>query len=220
MSMPIDEALDRYFRLRCHDDPGFRANLDVLRAWKTRRMLSGYTDLVQDEAELALLRYYIDEIFFGVELTGLRNPRGAVKAAQTFFSGTSMLSQALEFNTLAGELNQAIAEQLFDVMCASKIDDDRYVEACHRAAVIPLLERQLDVFEAFTFDLNESVNDKWVVRSIKLAEKPAGWAGLSEMHTLLTDGLQRARQVRDPQALCERVIRHERQVLEGIRRAK
>ena len=213
----IKANIKRYHKLRMHKDKKFRRELRMLEEWKTNHVLDSYSSLMDDSAQADLLDYYFRDIFTGIDLSELKRTDRVQKVIDKFFSGTEMLTLALEFNAIIYETNEQLTEMLFEEMGVEALDVDAYVEACHRAEVIPALQEQLILFDAFVSDLNDTVEDSLVVASVKMAKIPARLAGFRRMHKLIAEGLRHARRLDDAQALAERIISHERAVVENIR---
>ena len=215
----ILHSIEQYQQLRFNKDKKFRKKLEALQKWKTKRALSCYDALMEDKAQRNLLKYYFKDVFAGVDMSELKNAKRVLSIVDKFFTGTEMLTLGMQFNTATWTINERLSEVLFEEMerDEDEITTEAYVAACHRADIFSSLETQLDLFEAFVADLNETVNDSIIVASVKMATIPAKLAGFKTMHGLMADGIACARGVDDARALALQIITHERQVVDNIR---
>lgn len=211
----IIDNIERYHRLERHRDPQLNAWVEELEQWKVERMLHAYQPIMQQAAVEQLFHYYFEDVFCGIDLSEFKNADRAIGIIRKFFTGTEMLSSALEFNALTGEMNQQLVRTLF-ADGSTGISEERYIWACHEAGVVDDLFRQLELFSIFADDLNKTVTDKLVVATIKLATVPARLGGFKKIHRLAADGLNKLRAVDNPETLAKSLIQGERHIAERV----
>lgn len=212
----IQKNIDRYHRLRKHQDATFSKNHTALTRWKTHVTLQRYQALMVDRRNGSVINYLLKDVFSGIDLSELSNAESLLKVIGKLLPNIDMLKSAIAFNTLTGEINQSITETLFETMAVTTIDEKAYATACHQAQLLPAMEEQLNLFAEFSTHLNATLANKHIGRAIKLAKIPAKLAGFKNTHALIADGIQVASSVKDPQQVIATVIQHERIMLNRL----
>ena len=190
----ISHNIMRYMDLRKHHDDVFCENVKALEQWKMSQMTSCYKNLMTEPSYKYLLEYYFNEIFFGIDLSELREAKSATKFIEKFFTSTDMLMAALEYNALTGEINQKITAHITD---NNELFD-------------------INLFEAFADNLNETVSNRVIQASIKMARFPAKLSGCERLHKLISDGFAILKKVDNPEKVVGDLIKHERLILQRI----
>ena len=209
----IRQSITRYQALRRHRDADFDRRQQHLEQWKRHRMQICYQPLLQDPHHEAMLSYYFNRIFSGLDLSELQDAEATINIIEQFFSGTDMLQAALEFNALTGEINQALTQTLFEEMQYRVIDEEGFLLACEAIELWPQMEAQLIQFERFAEGLNFTLANKKVITAIKLAKFPAKIAGFGQLYQLVADGLAVVKNIADPEHIAAQLIAHERLLL-------
>lgn len=207
----IEASLRRYHALRKHADEEFRQHAQRVEDWKTQRLRECYADLTRRRGSEELMNYYFSRIYAGVDLSEFQNVEFATRVVEKVFTSTSMLQAALEFNALSGEINQAITHYVYDQTGQSVMDENLYLDACHACDLLPLLSRQIDQFEVFADDLNETVNNRSIRAAIKYAKVPAKLGNFSKIYSLVADGVAALDTVDNPEGLVSEFVGYERQ---------
>lgn len=210
--------INRYRKLRMHlNDQSYLENLQQLKIWQVNKMAATYATMLDDPSLSPLFGFFFEDIYGGVDLSELpKNLSGLGKLVQRFFSGTDMLFAALEFNALNGEIDQKLCEILFDEMQVENITTTEYVNACHQSGIIDDLHRRNRLLEHFADDLNRTVANKVIKKSVKWSKIPARAAGLGKLHGLIAKGFEVLAIVDDAEKPIARLIVHEKRIAENI----
>ena len=191
--------------------------LQAFQDWKRQHALNSYSSQLSDNKAGPLVDFYVNQVLTGMHFPELRKSRHPAKLIEKFFTGTDMLRVGLEFNALTFEIDEALTDQLFEVMKVDAIDESNYVEACQAADLFAQMERQHELFEAFAVFLDEAITDRVVSAGLKVAKMPAKLAGYQRIYRMLSDGLKIAKAAGDPEAVLANIIEHERAVMANIR---
>lgn len=213
----IRDNLQRYHSLRKHDDQAFAQQVSRIEHWKTTQLQQCYATFLDDPRYSGLLNYYFNEVFTGIDLSEFRDADMAISIIDKFFTGTQMLQAALQFNALTGEINQSLAQYLFEDLGLTRFSDEDYLEACHRQGVVSLMDQQLEQFEIFADDLNTTINNRGIRTAIRMARIPAKLGGFSKMYQLVAGGLEILKGVDNPEAVASLLISHERKLLSRLK---
>lgn len=206
----IANSIHRYLSLRKHQDKNFKRHTDAIENWRMQYMAHCYTPLMSDPSYNFLLQYYFEKIYSGIDLSELGEAKMALKFINRVFTGTDMLHAALEFNAITGEINQALAEYIFEEENTEALTEELYSEACHKLQIVAKLDQQINCFEDFAKDLNSTLSNKVIYTSIKIARLPAKLAGCSNLYRLVSDGFETLRKIDNPEKIAETFISHER----------
>lgn len=212
----IAHSIHRYLSLRKHKDTHFKRHTDAIEKWRMQHMAHCYEPLMSDPSYSLLLHYYFNEVFSGIDLSELGEAKMAMKFINKVFTGTEMLHSALEFNAITGEINQALAEYIFEEKDAEILTEELYSEACHKLQIIDKLDQQITCFEDFAKDINSTLSNKVVYTSIKIARLPAKLAGCSNLYRLVSDGFETLRKIDNPRKIAETFINHERYTISRL----
>lgn len=212
----IADNIHRYLSLRKHQDTHFKRHTDAVEKWRMQSMAHCYEPLMSDSSYNLLLHYYFDEVFSGIDLSELDEAKVALKFINKVFTGTEMLHSALEFNAITGEINQALAEYIFEENQTQNLTEEIYTEACHTLNIVKDLEFQIKCFENFAQDINETISNKIIYTSIKMARLPARLAGCKNLYRLVSDGFETLRKIDNPEIIAETFISHERNTISRL----
>jgi len=212
----ITDSIHRYLSLRKHKDTHFKRHTDAIEKWRMQHMAHCYEPLMSDPSYSLLLHYYFNEVFSGIDLSELGEAKMAMKFINKVFTGTEMLHSALEFNAITGEINQALAEYIFEENHTQNLTEEIYTEACHKLNIIKDLELQIKCFENFAQDINETISNRIIYTSIKMARLPARLAGCKNLYRLVSDGFETLRKIDNPEIIAETFISHERYTISRL----
>ena len=212
----IANSIHRYLSLRKHQDKRFEPHITAIEKWRMQHMAHCYEPLMSNPSYNLLLQYYFNEVFSGIDLSELCEAKVALKFINKVFTGTDMLHSALEFNAITGEINQALAEYIFEELNTQNLTEEIYTEACHKLNIIKDLEFQIQCFENFAQDINETISNKIIYTSIKMARLPARLAGCKNLYRLVSDGFDTLRKIDNPEIIAETFISHERYTISRL----
>ena len=212
----IADSIHRYISLRKHQDINFKRHTDAIEKWRMQYMAHCYKPLMSDPSYNLLLQYYFEKIYSGIDLSELSEAKLALKFINRVFTGTDMLHAALEFNAITGEINQALAEYIFEEKNTEILTEELYSDACHKLQIVEKLDQQISCFEDFAKDINSTLSNKVIYTSIKIARLPAKLAGCSNLYRLVSDGFETLRKIDNPEKVAETFISHERSTISRL----
>lgn len=215
-SSTLRRDIARGLSLRKYTDPQFAEKVSVLVQWRGELMRAAYRDLAQDPAVAAVLDYYFNEVFAGIDLSEFQGADKTIALAEKLFTGTDMLRSALEFNAIAGEVEERLARELFENMRVSEIDESAFTDAAHNSGVIDDMRRQIECFNLFADDLNTTVADRKVVAAIKLARVPAKMGGFAKTYALVAQGFKALSRTADPEKIAATIAERELAMIDRL----
>jgi hypothetical protein len=213
----ISNNIKRSLSLRKNHDLGFRRYTDAVEQWRIENMLHCYQPLMEDKSHNRLLNYYFNEVFYGIDISELGNSKTVLKFIDRFFTGTTMLDAALEFNAVSGEISEALAKHFFEVLKIDKITSELYSESCNYLKITDKLDLQINCFEDFAKDINSTVSNPFLYSSIKIARIPAKIAGFKKLYKLVSDGFEILKTTDNPESIAETFINHERTIIKRVK---
>lgn len=210
--------IERYRALRMHqNDKAHLKNLQNLKVWQVATMQETYASMSEDPTLKPLLDFFFGDIYGGFDLSELPEKlKGISMLAQKFFSGTDMLFAAMEFNAVNCEADQRLCETLFEDMQLKTITTEDYVKACHQAGILDDLHRRNQLIELFASDLNKTISNKFIRKTVKWSRIPANAAGFGKMHGLIEKGFEILGAVDDAEKHTALIMAHEVKMLNKI----
>jgi hypothetical protein len=216
----IDDILnnvERYLSLRRFSDADFAKQLAQLQQWQHDRMSETYWVLLSSEPEASLIKFFLDDIYPGLDLEHLGNKLGKVgKLLEKLFSDLEMVHLAIEFNALTSELDDALADELFNNMRVSDITPENYAIAFQTIGGQELRHHQLELILKFTAEAQEIIEDKVVYNAFKLAKYPAKLGGLGSLYDVIARGFKVVRQNPKPLDITRILLKHERGIFDHL----
>ncbi len=215
----IRQSILDYQRLRKHTDPAFAQALTEMKRWQHSRMQATYASLLKNSNTAALVTYFLEDIYGGIELSDiLKSLSKSLRVADKLFTDLSLIRLALEFNTLNGFIDQRITEALIDTDTLTSLDEAAYVSACQQSDVIEDHLRSIALVGEFAVGLDETVHNPVVYGAFKLGKLPAKLGGLGRLYTLLEKGFGIIRALPEAESAIRQIVDHEALVHQRMQR--
>lgn len=213
----IRESIHRYQNLRRFRDPSFQGQIDQLKRWQHQRMEGTYAILLSDPASQGLVRYFLDEIYGGLDLSDvMKSLERTLGLADKLFSDLSLIRMAMEFNAVNSEIDEALASALFDSPRAAEMSDVRYAEASREAGLYEKHLHSIQLVASFASGLDRTVHNSVVYGAFKVGKIPAKMGGLGKLYKTLENGFQVMRALPSAEQAIHRIVDHERYLHERI----
>ena len=187
--------LQRYSQLRQHqsDESAFKEQLHLLQQWQIERLKFTHRALLQSPSYQAPTEFILTEVYGGIDLSELvgQIERAMTKALKLFpekVMGTAAL--ALEFNALTAELDEAMAEILFEDFKVTAIDSDAYVSAYRQLDNFSVRRRQIELGDKLAKNIDKYVQSKLLFGAFKVAKKPAMASGYGALYGFMERGFE------------------------------
>lgn len=214
----IIQNIKRFLELRrFKQDPVFNARLEAVQQWQHQRMNHTYQRLLHQENERLLMTFFLEEVYGGIDPSGIASKlETAIKVADKLFSNLNLINIAFEFNAITGELDESMAQQLFEMSQCDEITEKHYVEALKDLKNQEKRLLQADLIWQFAHGLDEIVTDKSIYRAFKLGKYPAKMGGLGSLYQLMDKGFNAMLSLENSESLIKKVVNHERQCYQNI----
>ncbi|MBL4794888.1 MAG: hypothetical protein JKY24_05180 [Pseudomonadales bacterium] len=212
----IERDLKRYRALRRHHDEYslFNSQLSMLQSFQQKIMKNTYDHLVEDVHHLNLIGFFLKEMYAGLDLSRLGgNMDRAINLSVKLVSDPSLIAVSLEFNALAGELDEILTAVLFENMRVLEITYDNYCEANRLADTYNMKARQIELINLMSRDLDSNSKNTLMFNTFKLAKTPAKFGGVGDLYDVLAKGFEVVRKVESPEKLIALLMQREKKLL-------
>ena len=187
----------------------FAAQVSCLQAWQAQRVrrthqASLHHPLHQRAAEFVLLDAYerLDILSLAPQLARI------VRYAERLFPQPLLriADLALAINVLTAQMDQAIAEALFEEMGVMEIDEADYIQAFLSVGGVACRQQQLTLILELVQALARQADNKMVLVAFKLAKAPAYSAGFRSLYAFMATGLEVLRGLPDAVNVVEQIV--------------
>lgn len=213
--------LTRYHALRQHQEPDslFTQRLRELQVFQVRRLQHTHAALIADPVFHDATELFLTDIYGGIDLLpmALEIERAlpiATRLLPDSVLGTSAI--ATEAMTLTQELDESLAELLFEKRGVSTLDFDNYAAAFHDMGRFDDRMHQLDLARQLGYGLDRYVRSRFVYATFRIASRPAHKYGLGILYDFLDRGFKVMRPMGSAHELFERLATAEKQIVERI----
>lgn len=188
--------LGRYRAWRCHESPLHMARFVAVQKWQAERLKKTHADLLVDPRYQGITHFFLSDIYGGLDLSELaREVERALPIATRLLPESVMRTSAisLELNALTGELDEAVAENLFEKLGQADdapIDEARMIEAYRMTANPDIRRHQLKLLSELGLGLDRYVRSRVIYATFKIAARPAKMAGLTGLYDFLGRGFE------------------------------
>lgn len=185
----LDE-IRAYRAWRCHRDDVFRNYFQAVQHWQVELLARRHRRFLDDPRYAPVTRFFLEDMY-ALDLGCLADeaeralpiatrimPRAALHAAAV----------ALRLNSLTGQLDERVAEILFEEMAVRKITPESYAQAYRDASTRELRHQQLTLLRELGGDLDRHVRSRVIYGTFRLASRPAQLAGLGGLYGFLDRG--------------------------------
>lgn len=211
--------LGRYRAWRCHHEPAFKQRFDAVQKWQAERLQQTHADLLSDPRYTAVTRFFLTELYGGLDLTELAHEvERALPIATRLLPDSVMRTSALalDLNALTGELDQAVTSMLFETLGHTAINADTIVAAHRACANREQRHAQMQMLAELGQGLDRYVRSRVIYATFKLAHRPAQMAGLAGLYDFLGRGFEVMRPMGSAQDFIDRFISRERTIIDNI----
>ncbi len=206
----IRHSITRYQALRRFRDPLHLQQLNRLKQWQHERMEQTHAPMLAQEPGRSLVRYFLDDIYRGIDLSEvIGSLERALKVADKLFTDLSLIRMALEFNTLNGEVDEALTIALFETLQVSSIDTTTLAQAARLAGCEQDHLRSIALVGEFAEGLDTTVHNPMVYGAFKIAKLPARLGGLGKLYQLLDKGFTVIRALPDAERQIKQIVNQE-----------
>ncbi|MDO8330067.1 MAG: hypothetical protein Q7T36_06315 [Fluviicoccus sp.] len=211
--------LARFRSWRSHQDPQFHEWFVAVQLWQVERLKRTHAALLDDERFQAATRFFLSDMYGGLDLTELANEiERALPIATRLLPDSVMRTSvvALELNAITGELDEAVATLLFEKMGVTEINDDVMAEAYRLAGSREMRERQIALLRELSTGLDKYVRSRVIYATFKIANKPAHMAGLGALYDFLGRGFSVMRPMGSAQEFLDLFLNQEQAIMDRI----
>ncbi len=221
IAQQLQRDLNRYRQLKQHDEsqPDFRESLYRLQNWQAQRMRKTHQQLLEDEKYRVATEFFLQDIYGGIDLTDIANEaERALNKALKILPEKVMVTAtyALELNALSAELDERLADYLFDIMGEVEISMEAYTEAFRLSAPLELRQRQVDLARKLGVGLDKYVRSRVIHTTFKLVRKPAHKAGIQNLYEFMGKGFDAMRPMGSASMVIHRIVDREAELIEAI----
>lgn len=194
--------------------------MKLLRAWQTERLKRTYADLLADP------RYRPATTFFLRDIYGARDFSQRDQAIEQVYRSMHRLLPESMLHTLTlgmqlNELTKLLDRELLDALVnklgvTDSIAPELYTEAYRICDNYDERSRQIDLIVEVGQGIDRLVHIPLVGMTLRLARRPAEWAGWGEFYDILARGYEAFKGMDGADAFLSTIERRERWILEQI----
>jgi hypothetical protein len=211
--------LARFRAWRSHHDEQFKQWFVAVQLWQVERLKRTHNSLLEDERYQAATRFFLSDMYGGLDLTELANEiERALPIATRLLPDSVMRTSAvaLELNALTGELDEAVATILFEDMGVTEITAADMAVAFRQAGSRAMRERQIALLRELSTGLDKYVRSRVIYATFKIANKPAHMAGLGALYDFLGRGFAVMRPMGSAQEFLDLFLNREEAIMDNV----
>jgi hypothetical protein len=187
----------------------FASKVKQLQAWQAQRVRHTHAEcmhhpLHQRAAQFVLLDAYeqLDMLSLAPQLMRI------VRYAERLFPQPLLriADLSLAINALTAQLDQAIAEELFEQMGVVNVLEADYIQAFLAVDGVACRRQQLSLMVELVHALNRQANNSMVLMAFKLAKAPAYAAGFQSLYSFMANGLDVLRSLPNAVLVVEQIV--------------
>ena len=194
--------------------------MKLLRAWQTERLRRTYADFLTNP------RYRPATTFFLTDIYGARDFSQRDQAIEQIYQSMHRLLPESMLHTLIlgmqlNELTQSLDRELLDALVnklgvTDTIAPEQVSQAYRICDNYDERSRQIDLIVEVGQGIDRLVHIPLVGMTLRLARRPAEWAGWGEFHDILARGYEAFKGMGKADAFLDTIERRERWILERI----
>lgn len=197
-------------------DPGLRQ----LRAWQAQRLALTHADLLQHPRYRRACEFFLSDIYAprnlsqrDHDLETVYNTIGSVMPP----SMVDTLRQLVALNTLTGKLDDLLLAVLVnDLGMTDRLTAAMYAEAYRRCDNYEQRKQQIELIVGVGKGVEYLVHRPLVGTTLRLARKPAEWAGWADLQDFLERGFAAFKQMERAEAFLRTIELREMHILDRI----
>lgn len=214
--------IQRYHALRRFKyEALYLKQLNLIQDWQKQAMRARH-DGVHSSQQHALIDFFLEEIFLGLDLSEIsEHADQAILKILKLFHGTDMLSAALEFNALTGEIDEQLTTYIFseDKAALTKLalTEKDYALAIRHLNLFDELAHQKQLIRDFADGLNDTLQNRLIYQAIKLSGMPAKAMGFGHLHKTVLKGFEILRPLKDAETVIDDMLNIELRYLDELK---
>ncbi|GAA3929618.1 FFLEELY motif protein [Litoribacillus peritrichatus] len=173
-------------------------HLQSLMHWQTSRLKHTHADLFASERYQQAAHYFVDDLYLSPN--AIQRDRDLERVFPTLVKllpdeTLETVAKAVELNILSAELDQQLADKLFQLNLNhgqedlnQEITEEKYIQAYQACNAGELRTHQLNLIKQIGHDLDHLVRIPLISWTLKLIRKPAHKKGLGNLHDFLERG--------------------------------
>ena len=210
MTTPLDDAVAQ---------SGLSRPRYLLARWQATRLTTTYADLLVSGRYGKAAEFFLTDLY-GPRDFSKRDEDGEriVSRMRALLPKRAMqaIQSALHLNRLSHQLDEQMAQMLFNEMQLAEVDADSYAEAYRRCSNEAARREQIALVDVLGRELDVVVQKPLVQMALKLAHKPAHLAGLGELQDFLERGVAAFLQMQGADDFLDLIRDRETRILENI----
>ncbi|REH40426.1 hypothetical protein DFR26_0627 [Paraperlucidibaca baekdonensis] len=186
----IRAGLSRYRAWGRHADVSLASAVLVVQALQTARLRRTHASLLADKRYAPITEFFLNDIYTGLELDELaREIEKALPVATRLLPDSVMRTAAIavEANALTGELDEAVALDLFAHGIDAPSDAD-LIASYRRLDQYPARHTQMQLLRELGLGLDRYVRSRLITATFKMSKGPAHMAGLAGLYDFMATG--------------------------------
>lgn len=211
--------LARFRAWRCHHDPQFKEWFNAVQKWQTERLQRTHAHLLLDERYQAVTRFFLSDMYGGLDLTSLANEIERALPTTTRLLPDSVMrtaAVALELNAITGELDELVASYIFEHLQLPEVTEAGMIAAYQHTGAREQRELQMSLARELGMGLDKYVRNRIIYATFKIASKPLHMAGLGALYDFLDRGFSAMRPMGSAQEFLDMFINKEASIMENI----
>lgn len=186
----IRREIAAYRSWRCHHDEVFRNYFLAVQCWQVELLTQRHQQFLADQRYAPVTRFFLEDMY-GLDLSRLASEaERALPLASRLIPDSALHAAAiaLRLNGITGQLDERIAEILFEKMAVRSITPGSYADAYRAASTRELRHQQLELLARLGHELDRHVRSGLIYNAFRLARRPAHLGGLGGLYDFLDRG--------------------------------
>lgn len=211
--------LGRYRAWRCHESPERMEQFVAVQKWQAERLKRTHADLLADPRYQGITEFFLTDIYGGLDLSELaREVERALPIATRLLPESVMRTSAiaLELNALTGELDEEVAETLFEKLGHKEVNEATLCEAYRMTSTPEIRQHQLKLLGELGLGLDRYVRSRVIYATFKIAGRPAKMAGLTGLYDFLGRGFEVMRPMGSAQDFISLFVNRELAIVDNL----
>lgn len=196
-----------------------KPKLNHLMNWQSQRLRQTYADLFSSERYNPAASYFVDELYLSAN--AIERDANLERVFPTMVkllpdSVLETVAKAVELNILSAELDQQLADILFDQLQINQISVSDYTQAYQIASANDYRDRQLTLVQDIGHELDQLVRIPLLSWTLKLVRKPAHKKGLGSLHNFLETGFDTFQALGGADEFMSIILEREGKILKNL----
>jgi hypothetical protein len=190
-------------------EAAFAEQVKCLQRWQTQRVRATHYDCLHHPDQRQAAEFLLIDAYEQLDIVSLapQLSRIVVYAERIYPQPLLRIAElALAVNALTAQLDQAIAEVLFEQMQVQQITEADYCRAFLSVNGVAQRQLQLQLILELMQSLERQAHNKMVLMAFKLAKAPAYASGFRNLYSFMATGLAALRSLPDAYVLLEQIV--------------